>query len=201
MSQWDERYNTDSYFYGTEPNDFLKESVKALPIKGQVLCLAEGEGRNAVYLAEQGFDVTAMDGSPVGLEKLKSLASKKNVQVKTIVSDLADFEIEANKWDAIVSIWCHIPSSLRAKIHGDVIKGLKQNGVFVLEAYHPRQLNYKTGGPPTTDLLMTVDALKSELSGLKFEVLHDIDREIHEGVGHNGKSAVVQALARKVNRL
>ncbi len=197
MNPWDTRYDSEEYYYGTEPNDFLRESVGSIPPGGTVLCLAEGEGRNAVYLASKGFRVTAVDGSSVGLDKLKRLAKKRGVSVETRVVDLAAFEIQPNTWDAIVAIWCHIPKDLRKTIHRSTVAGLKSHGVFIHESYHPRQLEYKTGGPPTADLMLTSAELASELSGLHFEHLKEIDREVHEGKGHNGMSAVVQAIARK----
>lgn len=197
VNPWDTRYDSEEYYYGTEPNDFLRKSVDSIPSGGTVLCIAEGEGRNAVYLATEGFRVTAVDGSSVGLDKLKRLAKERGVIVETRVVDLSDFEIKPNSWDAIVAIWCHIPAKLRKSIHRASVMGLKPRGVFIHESYHPRQLQYKTGGPPTADLMLTADVLASELGGLHFEYLMEIDREVHEGKGHNGMSAVVQAIARK----
>jgi SAM-dependent methyltransferase len=197
VNPWDSRYNIEDYYYGIEPNDFLKESVGLIPKGGSVLCLAEGEGRNAVFLAGLGFRVTAVDGSTVGLDKLKRLANEKGVNVHSVVADLNDFEIKPNTWDAVVSIWCHVPKSIRIKLHRESVLGLKTNGVFIHESYHPRQLEYKTGGPPTADLMLTADVLVDELKGLHFLKINELDREIHEGKGHNGLSAVVQGIARK----
>ena len=134
---WNERYQDESFFYGKEPNDFLKENIELIKPGSKILCLAEGEGRNAVYLATKGFFVTAIDQSSVGLEKLKLLATENNVIVETMVADLNDYQIEENKWDVILSIWCHLPSELRKKVHANCVKGLKQNGIFILEAYIP----------------------------------------------------------------
>jgi len=194
---WNARYDSEEYYYGVEPNDFLRESVGSIPPGGSVLCLAEGEGRNAVYLASLGFRVVAVDGSSVGLEKLKRLAVEKGVSVETKVVDLAQYEIKQNTYDGIVSIWCHLPVELRKMVHRDSQDGLRPGGVFIHESYHPRQLEYKTGGPPTADLMLTAAVLGDELRGLHFESLREIDREIHEGKGHRGMSAVVQAIARK----
>lgn len=197
VKPWDERYSGNEFFYGTEPNDFLKSQTHAIPIGGEVLCLAEGEGRNAVYLARQGFKVTAVDQSPVGLEKMHQLASKSGVTVESVVADLEDYPIGSNRWDAIVSIWCHVPPPLRSKLHQSVVQGLKPQGVLILEAYHPRQLEFKTGGPPVAELMMTESGLRAELSGLDFEVIQEIERDVQEGKGHFGRSAVTQLLARK----
>jgi SAM-dependent methyltransferase len=197
VKPWDERYSGSEFFYGTEPNDFLKSQTHAIPTGGDVLCLAEGEGRNAVYLARQGFKVTAVDQSPVGLEKMHQLASKYGVTIESVVADLEDYPIGSNRWDAIVSIWCHVPPPLRAKLHQDLIRGLKTGGVLILEAYHPRQLEFETGGPPVAELMMTESGLRAELSGLDFELIQEIERDVQEGKGHFGMSAVTQLLARK----
>ena len=197
VNPWDERYSGREFYYGKEPNDFLKLCANKIPSKGKVLCLAEGEGRNAVYLAKLGFQVVAVDQSPQGLEKLKKLADENGVSIETIVADLENFEIKPNYWDGIVSIWCHVPPTLRRVLHLRVVQGLLCGGALILESYHPRQLEYKTGGPPSADIMMTKDLLKTELSGLNFEILHELDRDVHEGNGHFGKSAVVQCLAIK----
>ncbi len=194
MNPWDERYGVDGFAYGTEPNDFLREVAPRLK-KGRVLSLGEGEGRNAVFLAGQGFDVTGVDGSRVGLEKARRLAAERGVRLETVQADLADFTITPGAWDAIVSIWCHLPRAVRAAVHAQVVKGLAPGGAFVLEAYRPKQLEYKTGGPPSVDLLPTLEELKQELSGLDFEIGRELDRDVREGRYHGGLSAVVQVLA------
>jgi 2-polyprenyl-3-methyl-5-hydroxy-6-metoxy-1,4-benzoquinol methylase len=193
---WDERYDTDEYVYGTKPNDFLLSVAGRLP-RGRILCLAEGEGRNAVYLAELGFEVHAVDGSAVGLEKADRLAKERGVTVETEVADLGAFDLGVEKWDGIISIFCHLPSVLRQSLHKRVVKALKPKGVFVLEAYTPEQLSYKTGGPPHLDMLMSLDDLKRELTGLKFECLVEIVRDVQEGRLHSGKAAVIQAVGFK----
>lgn len=194
VKPWNDRYAGSDFYYGTEPNDFLKSSVSLIPPHGKVLCLAEGEGRNAVYLASLGFQVTAVDQSAEGLKKLNTLAEKQGVKVETVVADLNDFQILENAWDAIVSIWCHVPPDLRLKLHANVVKGLKQDGVLILESYHPRQLSYKTGGPPVAELMMTKENLEMELKGLQFKVLQETERDVQEGKGHSGMSAVTQCL-------
>jgi len=196
---WNERYGTDEFFYGTEPNDFLREQVAALPKSGRVLFLAEGEGRNAVWFASQAPEaqVLGIDGSIAGLEKAQKLATKCGVQIHTQVADLNHWDLGTEAFDAVISIWVHMPTALRAELHSRVVQALKPGGVFLLEAYTPKQLTYKTGGPPVIEMLMTLDALKSELKGLTFEIAQEKDRVIHEGRGHDGLSAVVQVLCRK----
>ncbi|OGW36707.1 MAG: SAM-dependent methyltransferase [Nitrospirae bacterium GWD2_57_9] len=193
---WDQRYNTEEYMYGKEPNQFLASVSSELP-KGRVLCLAEGEGRNAVFLAKQGCQVLAVDSSAVGLEKAKKLAEANNVTIGTQAADLAHLVIEPGKWDAIVSIFAHVPSVIRKELHRKVVKGLRSGGVFILEAYTPAQLALKTGGPPNEDMMMTLEALRLELEGLEFTHARELERVIVEGKLHTGKGAVVQVVARK----
>ena len=193
---WNARYSTEEYVYGTMPNDFLLEMSRY--IKGpNVLCLAEGEGRNAVYLAREGYDVFAVDASAVGLEKAETLADESYVNINTQVADLADYEIASEGWDGIVSIFCHLPPKVRKALHRKVVAGLKPGGVFVLEAYRPKQLKFKTGGPPETSLMMSLDELKDELEGLEFYHDAELDREVSEGRLHSGVGAVVQLVAIK----
>ena len=194
---FDQRYGTDEYWYGTLPNDFLKEHVAALPPGGRVLCLGEGEGRNAVFLAAQGFEVVALDASAVGLAKAERLAGERGVSITTMCADLADFAMGRDAWDGIVSIWCHLPPVLRARVHSDVGRALRVGGAFLLEAYTPRQLEFKTGGPQSVELLPTLAALREELAGLRFELAIERERDVHEGRGHGGRGAVVQVIARR----
>lgn len=193
---WDERYKSDIYAYGTVPNAFLTEMHDTLP-SGRILCLGEGEGRNAVWLAEQGHVVTAVDSSEIGLKKAQQLAKSRGVTIATIHADLADYEIEHGQWDAIVSIFCHLPPALRKDVHRNCVDGLRPGGVFLLEAYSPLQLEFKTGGPSTVDMMMDVPSLTTELTGLEFAHLQERVREVNEGAFHTGAGAVVQVLAQK----
>ncbi|MFI4891089.1 MAG: SAM-dependent methyltransferase [Steroidobacterales bacterium] len=197
MDHWDERYGDASYYYGTEPNDFLREHAAAIRSGGTVLSLGEGEGRNAVFLAGLGASVTALDQSATGLAKARRLATERGVSIDTIVADLADYRIEPGRWDGIVSIWCHMPSAVRPAIHRQVMLGLKPGGVLLLEAYTPSQVGRGTGGPNSTDLLPSLAEFRRDLAGLEF--IHAVERErvVHEGRGHSGLSAVVQIVARR----
>ncbi len=193
---WDKRYDTEEYVYGTNPNEFLKSVSDHIP-RGKVLCLAEGEGRNAVYLAQLGCTVLAVDSSSVGLEKAKKLAAHNSVVIDTRVVDLGQLEIVSGTWDAIVSIFAHVPSSIRKELHRKVVAGLRQGGVFILEAYTPAQLKLKTGGPPDEDKMMTLASLQQELKGLDFTHAKELERDVLEGKLHVGRGAVVQVVAVK----
>ena len=190
---WDERYSAEEYVYGKDPNEFLANAVDKIP-KGKVLCVAEGEGRNAVFLAEHGYDVFAVDSSSVGLEKARKLAEERGVSIHTTVSDLAHFAIEPESLDGVVSIFAHVPPQLRKELHKKIVAGLRPGGVLILEAYRPDQLKYKTGGPPTAEFMMTLESLEEELKGLNFEYGVELDRDVVEGKFHTGKGAVVQII-------
>ena len=193
---WDTRFSEPGYAYGTTPNDFLVSIANEIP-HGRVLCLAEGEGRNAVYLAEQGYEVTAVDSSSVGLVKAQELAAQHKVTIKTERADLSEFEIAPDYWHGIVSIFAHIPPQVRCRIHHDAVKGLIPGGVFVLEAYTPRQLEFGTGGPQDAGLLMSLAMLQEELQGLALPIAQEVKRYIHEGRYHKGLSSVVQVVGVK----
>jgi len=193
---WDQRYSDEEYVYGKNPNDFLANSANKIP-KGKVLCIAEGEGRNAVFLAEQGYTVVAVDSSSVGLSKARILADERGVNIETVVCDLADFNIEPDSWDGVVSIFAHVPPEVRKQLHKKIVTGLRTGGVLILEAYRPDQLKYKTGGPPSTEYMMTLQGLEQELAGLTFEYGVELDRDVVEGKFHTGKGAVVQIIGKK----
>ena len=194
---WDQRYATDSYVYGTQANDFLHSVAERLPDNAKVLCLAEGEGRNAVYLAERGHRVLAVDASRVGLGKAQRLADQRQVRIECAIVDLAEYELEAQDWDVIVSIFVHLPPPVRRKLHRQVVAGLRPGGLYILEAYRPEQLRYATGGPPVAELMMNLKDLQQELDGLTWLHAAELDREVNEGQLHHGIGAVVQLLAQK----
>jgi SAM-dependent methyltransferase len=181
----------EGWAFGTEPNQFLREESHRIP-PGRVLCLGEGEGRNAVFLAERGYEVVGVDRSQVGMDKAQSLAQERGVFIETVVSSIEEFELTEGEWQGIVSIFFHLPPDLRRRIHASVVKGLAPGGILILEAYTPRQLEFGTGGPPHRDRLLTVPDLEQELEGLDFLVARETEREVHEGRMHTGQGSVVQ---------
>jgi len=196
---WNERYSEPGYAFGSSPNTFVVSVAGRIP-SGAVLCIGEGEGRNAVFLAEQGYRVTAVDYSEVGLRKAEELAGKRGVIIETVLSDLNDFEIYPSAWQGIVSVFCHLPADQRASLHRLCVNGLAPGGFFVLEGFTPRQLEFGTGGPSRPELLMTSHGLKRELAGLRFDIAHEIERDVIEGRYHTGRASVVQILAQKSAR-
>ena len=194
---WEHRYAEPTYAYGTAPNDFLVEVADRIP-PGPVLCIAEGEGRNAVWLAERGHAVTAVDASAAGLAKAVALATSRGARIGTIAADLAAFTIEPGAWSGIVAIFAHLPPLLRRSVHRAAACGLTSGGVFILEAFTPRQLALGTGGPQKKELLYTLDELRVDLAGLEVDVGREVERDVVEGRYHTGRAAVVQVLARRV---
>ena len=194
---WDQRYQENKPVYGEAANDFLVEQVGLLR-PGTCLCLAEGQGRNAAWVAEQGFAVTAMDQSSVGMAKAAGLAAARGVALETAVGDLADFDLGSGKWDNIVSIFGHLPGPLRRDVHRRVVEALRPGGIFLLEAFTPDQLATEgTGGPADPDMLLTIAKLKAELPELEVVFAREIVRPVNEGDYHKGDCAVVQFIARK----
>jgi SAM-dependent methyltransferase len=194
---WDSRYSEDGFAYGLEANDFLKSHFSELPSGGRVLCLSEGEGRNAIFLSHKGFDVTAVDISEVGLKKAQERAMREGVKLSTIVADLEYFDFGSESWDGIISIFGHLPPGVRTRVHEKIYPALKKNGVFLLEAYTPEQLLFKTGGPKDESMMLTVSIVENELSQLRPTIKRTCLRDIQEGKYHSGLSAVIQYLGKK----
>lgn len=201
--RWNSKYADTEFYYGREPNDFLKVVSGIIRPGARVLSLGEGEGRNAVFLARRGHRVTCVDASSVARDKALSLAREAGVEIGYEVMDLEAIELQKvwpeGSFDAIVAVWCHLPSRRRGELHAQVSKWLARDGVFILEAYTPEQLKNGTGGPKETDLLYRPDAVRLELSELKLELFQTVERDIHEGQGHHGKSATLQVIGRNVN--
>jgi SAM-dependent methyltransferase len=193
---WNEKFATIDYAYGTEPNDFLVSAVTNLK-RGETLSLAEGEGRNAVWLAQQGFTVSAIEQSEKGVAKTLRLALQRGVIVMAERGELETFHIQPNSWDLVVSIYAHTPQELRRKLHRQVVAGLKPGGVFVLEAYTPAQIANNTGGPKDASLMPTAELLRSELAGLVFDRIEEVERDVVEGSLHTGTAHVVQVVAHR----
>ena len=192
---WNERYARDEYLYGTDPNLFLAEHADLL--KGPVLSLSEGEGRNAVFIALRGLKVRGVDISEIALTKAQALAKLKNVEIQTEVADLSNFEPEKDFYGSVISISAHLPSATRNNLYPLVEQCLKPDGIILLEAYSERQLARNTGGPKDVDMLMTIEKLEREFPSLEPVLIRELEREVSEGEGHTGLASVVQFIARK----
>ena len=193
--RWNARYGaTEEYIYGVEPNDFLRRSIEGIPA-GDVLCVADGEGRNGTYLASLGHRVTSVDLTETGMAKAARLATERGVELTTIVADLAEFDLGRTRWDVIVSIFAHTPPPIRARVHAAIAGALRPGGRLILEAYTPDQIGRGTGGPPNPELTMTLDGLRRELIGMTISTGREIVRAVIEGPGHTGDGSVVQVIA------
>ena len=193
---WDGRYSSEDYLYGTEPNDFLVEQVAGLE-PGRALCIAEGEGRNAVYLADLGFEVTAVDQSSEGGRKTLALAADRGVEVQVVTADLAEYDFGSDRWDLIISIFAHLPPAVRADAFMRLPRALAPGGTLILEAYRPEQAGRETGGPPDPSRLYDLKTLEREIVGLDVLLARETERDVIEGRGHTGAGAVVQLVARR----
>lgn len=188
---WNERYSKE-FIYGKKENDFLAENIYSHG-KGKILCLAEGQGRNAVYLAKLGYNVTAIDYSEEGLKKAEILAEENGVKITTIKQDLNNLDCPSGAWDGIVSVFAHFTEETRKHVHNQALIGLKKDGFFIMEAYSKDQLKYNTGGPKTKDLLYSFEILFDDFNNaLDFKIFQETERNVTEGILHNGKAAVIQ---------
>ena len=194
---WDKRYDRPDYVYGIEPNDFLKENISYFR-DGTILSLGEGEGRNAVFLAETGRNVVGVDSSRIGLQKAQELAGLKGVTITTNLSDLSGYDPGVNTYGGIISIFCHLPSKARIDLHKRCVSALKPGGIFLLEGFIPDQIGRGTGGPYDPDMMHSLKELRETFSG--FEMIHteELVRVLKEGPFHEGDAAVVQFIARKI---
>lgn len=194
---WDDKFGPARMAYGTMPNAFLAEHVGAFPPNGDVLSLGEGEGRNAVFLAEQGFRVTAVDASPRGLEKLGQLAAARGVSVTAIEHDLAAFALGDGRWDGIYNIYCHLAPGLRTELYGRIQRALRPGGVFLTEQFAKDQLQFKSGGPKDENLLLSLAEFQQAFPGYEVAYAAAEKTTLDEGPLHQGPASVVRFIARK----
>ena len=197
MNHWNARFQAEDYVYGKEPNVFLKEFQHKLNVSGNALAIAEGEGRNAVYLAEQGMNVTAWDYAESGLQKTNKLAKERDVAVSTKLVDLNEANWSEAKWDEIVCIFGHFPTELRKKTLQGVKEALKPGGYFLTEVYSHYQIPYQSGGPQESDFLYKPEEFLKDFAD--WRIVHFFMGEVvrHEGEKHNGLSHVIQFVGQK----
>ncbi len=194
-TMWDERYATENFAYGTEPNTFLREHAGLL--RGPVLSLAEGEGRNAVYLASLGLEVLGVDSSAVGLAKARRLAATKGLPVQLQIADLMTYTPPAQSFGSTVSIFAHLPSRARERLHALVAQALRPGGIILVEGYSRAQIARSTGGPKDADMLLSLSEIEQDFAGFDVLISHEIEREVVEGTFHTGLATVVQFIAKK----
>lgn len=198
MSQqefWNEKFSRDGYLYGIKPNSFIASKIKSFPRGARVLCLGEGEGRNAIFLAKRGFEVTAIDASDIGLSKLHFRAIEENVKVETICADLNEWEVK-EKYDVIVASYLHMYKDEREELFEKIEESLKTDGLFVGEFFSTKQLNYNSGGPKDLDLLYTVEDFKKSFA-LNASEIKEVVTILDEGKGHQGEACVIRVIVEK----
>ncbi len=195
---WNERYDKPGFVFGTEPSQFLRKHKGWLKQGDRALAVADGEGRNSVYLAEQGLTVTAMDSSIIGLKKAKRLSGMRGVDVDFLRADLESWDWQAARFDIVVAIFIQFAEpSFRAKIFDGIECTLKPGGVLMLHGYTPSQVGYGTGGPPNPDHLYTRAMLESRFGAWDIAELREYEMDLQEGTGHSGRSALIDLIARK----
>ena len=198
MSIWNERYAGEEYHFGTEPNAFLLEQQELLRPGMNCLAVADGEGRNGVWLAKQGLTVLSVDSSPVAIAKAQKLAEQRGVTVDFELADLLNWEWGKNRYDVVVAIFIQfVGLGQREQLFASIKHCLKPGGLLLLQGYTPRQLEYRTGGPSQVENLYTEALLRAEFADMEILFLHEHDSVIHEGAGHSGMSALIDLVARK----
>jgi SAM-dependent methyltransferase len=197
---WNEKFSRAGYLYGTKPNAYIKEKSVHLPDGSDILCLAEGEGRNAVYLASCGHKVATLDASDIAIEKQQKLAQQCGHSIYSHLIDLNDWEPEKNTQNAIVMSYLHLPKPLLKKTLKNIETALKPNGLFVGEFFSKDQMNYTSGGPRVIDILYDKVDFETFMQGLSLEVL-ELEKkivELDEGVGHQGEASVIRVMLKKI---
>lgn len=198
FKRWQERYSTPDYAFGKEPNAFLARCLPLLPKSGKALAVADGEGRNGVWLAKQGLDVLAIDFSPAALAKARTLAAENNVAVTFIEADVHGWDYPDNAFDVVVEIFTQFsPPADRARKWAGMRRALKPGGLLIVQGYTPKQLDYGTGGPKQVEQLYTREMLESAFGDFDTVVIEEEEVELHEGASHSGMSAVIGLTARK----
>ena len=198
LTRWNARFQRDDYLFGTAPNRFLASQAGHLRPGRHALAIADGEGRNGVFLAKQGLKVLSVDFSPVALAKARRLAAREGVELETECADLARWAWGRARFDVIAGIFIQFADApLRARLFQSMRGALKPGGVIFIQGYRPEQIGYGTGGPKDLDHLYTAAMLRTAFAG--FDILHlaEHDEVIREGTGHDGMSALVDLVARK----
>jgi SAM-dependent methyltransferase len=197
-STWDDRFRGEDYAFGTEPNAWLAEHKGLFEPGKRALAVADGEGRNSVWLAQLGVQVDAFDISPVGVDKARRLAGRAGVAVNYAVADCDGWTWKPEAYDYVVAIFIQFADpELRARLFARMAETLKPGGYLLLQGYTPRQLEYKTGGPGILEHLYTPDLLRKEFVALEMIELRDYEAELTEGDRHVGPSALIGMVARK----
>lgn len=201
VDRWNDRYSTDEFAYGEQPNNYLKEQLMQLDT-GTILFPAEGEGRNAVFAAKLGWKVSAFDISIEGKNKAIQLAEKNNVSIYYQVGELQQLDYKAEHFDAIALIYAHFPSAIKSAYHKTLSNYLRKGGLLIFEAFSKKHLDYiakneKVGGPKEIDMLFSIEEIRTDFENYEILVLEEKEIELNEGLFHNGLGSVIRFVGRK----
>ncbi|MEO6407156.1 MAG: class I SAM-dependent methyltransferase [Burkholderiaceae bacterium] len=198
LDRWNGRFGGADYWFGTAPNAFLQAQRERLAPGMRALCIADGEGRNSVWLAEQGLAVTAFDFSPAGCEKSARLAAEHGVQVDVRVSDVDGWDWQPGRYDIVAAIFVQFATpDMRERLFDGIVRTLGPQGLLILQGYRPEQIAYGTGGPKQVEHLYTEALLREQFKSLEILHLASHDDAIEEGPGHSGMSALIDLVSRK----
>lgn len=199
MSQqifWNGKFSKADYFYGTKPNEFLASKIELIKNKKKLLCLGEGEGRNALFFAKNGFEVSAIDASDVGLAKLDLKSKEENLEIKTFCMDLNHWKADEN-YHVIVASYLHMFKDERKNLFEKIENSLYSNGYFIGEFFSTKQLTYNSGGPKDLELLYTIEDFENHFLFCKKELIEEIVT-LDEGIGHQGEACVIRVVIQKI---
>lgn len=195
---WNKRFRTDNFIFGIEPNGWLREHAHVWQPGQRLLCVADGEGRNSVWLAEQGLRVDAFDIADVGVAKARQLAAARGVNVNYVVADCDAFNFETDAYDGVAAIFVQFADpAMRERLFYNIKRGLKPGGTLLLQGYTPKQLEYKTGGPPLASHLYTEAMLRHAFADFDVLTLREYEVELKEGAQHKGMSALIGMVGRR----
>lgn len=199
MSQqefWNSKFSRDGYLYGINPNEFLSSNINKFKNDSNILCLGEGEGRNAIFFAKNGFNVTAIDASDIGLSKLHFRSIEESVKIETICIDLNEWEV-LEKYDVIVASYLHMYKDDREKLFKKIEDSLKKDGYFIGEFFSTKQLNYNSGGPKDVELLYTIEDFAIHFNSCNKDIKEEVV-VLNEGKGHQGEACVIRVVIQKI---
>lgn len=201
IDRWNDRYSTDEFAYGEQPNNYLKEQLMQLE-PGTILFPAEGEGRNAVFAAKLGWKVSAFDISVEGKNKALQFAENNNVSIDYQVGELQELDYKAEQFDAIALIYAHFPSAIKSTYHKTLSNYLRKGGLLIFEAFSKKHLDYlakneKVGGPKEIDMLFSIEEIRADFENYEILVLEEKEIELNEGLFHNGQGSVIRFVGRR----
>jgi 2-polyprenyl-3-methyl-5-hydroxy-6-metoxy-1,4-benzoquinol methylase len=194
---WNKKFSRDGYLYGTNPNQFIQDTSSNFKKDETVLCLGEGEGRNAIFLAKEGFDVEAIDASDIGLNKLFEQSQMENVEIKTNCMDINHWQA-SKKYGTILFSYLHLKIDELKNLIKKIESALEENGFFVCEVFSKKQIERNSGGPKDLELLYSMDDFKDNIKELKIHKLEEVITNLEEGPGHQGEACVIRVIAQKI---